>query len=132
MMLSFKSSMLFSQRVIATNNDTLICFTPEQCKVILKEFNLCNYFDSLTRLQTVEIILMKNSISELKELADLKTSQLKFCQDLGKIKEVEIERLVSQKKQLGKEIKRQSNHKIIAIVSGSITTALMTYLWITK
>jgi hypothetical protein len=124
--------MLFSQRVIATNNDTLICFTPEQCKVILKEFNLCNYFDSLTRLQTVEIILMKNSISELKELADLKTSQLKFCQDLGKIKEVEIERLVSQKKQLGKEIKRQSNHKIIAIVSGSITTALMTYLWITK
>ena len=132
MMLSFKSSMLFSQKVLATNNDTLICFTPEQCKEILKEFNLCNYYDSLTKLQTIEIILMKNSISDLKKLADLKTSQLKLCKDLSKINEVEIERLISQKKQLKKEAKRQLNYKIIAIVSGSISTAFMTYLWISK
>lgn len=75
---------------------------------------------------------MKNSVSDLKELAELKTSQLKLCKDLGKINEVEIDRLISQKNQLKKEAKRQSNYKIIAIVSGSISTAFMTYLWISK
>lgn len=127
-----KSSMLFSQKVILDNKDTLICFTQPECKMILKEFSRATYLDTLNKIQSREIYILKNSNKELQEMLDIKASQLKLSQDLNKIKEVEIERLVSQKEKLKKEITRQRTHKIIGIIAGSISTAFMTYLWIAK
>jgi hypothetical protein len=69
---------------------------------------------------------------ELSSIVELKTNQLKLSQDLSKIKDVEIERLASQKKQLQKEVKRQKRNKIFVLIAGSVSTGLMTYLWITK
>jgi hypothetical protein len=131
-MVLLKSSMLFSQKPILDNKDTLICFTPPECKLILKEFSRANYLDTLSKIQSKEIYLLKTSNKELQEMIDIKTSQLKLSQDLSKIKDVEIERLVVQKEKLKKEITRQKTHKIIGIIAGSISTAFMTYLWIAK
>ena len=100
--------------------------------MILKEFSRATYLDTLNKIQSREIYILKNSNKELQEMLDIKASQLKLSQDLNKIKEVEIERLVSQKEKLKKEITRQRTHKIIGIIAGSISTAFMTYLWIAK
>ena len=132
MLVLLKSSILFSQKQIVSNNDTLICFTSDQCKTILKEFAKANYLDTLNKIQSKELSILRVSFIELNEVVELKNSQLKFSQDLGKIKDVEIERLASQKKQLQKEVKRQKRNKIFVLIGGSVTTGLMTYLWITK
>ena len=124
--------MLFSQKPILDNKDTLICFTPPECKMILKEFSRATYLDTLSKIQYKEISLLKTSNKELQEMIDIKASQLKLSQDLSKIKDVEIERLGVQKDRLKKEITRQKTHKIIGIIAGSISTAFMTYLWIIK
>ena len=131
-MVLLKSSMLFSQKPILDNKDTLICFTPPECKMILKEFSRATYLDTLSKIQYKEISLLKTSNKELQEMIDIKASQLKLSQDLSKIKDVEIERLGVQKDRLKKEITRQKTHKIIGIIAGSISTAFMTYLWIIK
>ena len=132
MLVLLKSSILFSQKQIVSNNDTLICFTSDQCKTILKEFAKANYLDTLNKIQSKELSILRVSFIELNEVVELKNSQLKLSQDLGKIKDVEIERLASQKKQLQKEVKRQKRNKIFVLIGGSVTTGLMTYLWITK
>jgi len=131
-MVLLKSSIIFSQKVILDNKDTLICFTQPECKMILKEFSKANYLDTLSKIQSKEIYLLKTSNKELQEMIDIKASQLKLSQDLSKIKDVEIERLVVQKDRMKKEITRQKTHKIIGIIAGSISTAFMTYLWIVK
>lgn len=131
-MVLLKSSIVFSQKVILDNKDTLICFTQPECKMILKEFSRANYLDTLSKIQSREISLLKTSNKELQEMIDIKASQLKLSQDLSKIKDVEIERLGVQKARLKKEITRQKTHKIIGIIAGSISTAFMTYLWISK
>lgn len=131
-MVLLKSSIVFSQKVILDNKDTLICFTQPECKMILKEFSRANYLDTLSKIQSREISLLKTSNKELQEMIDIKASQLKLSQDLSKIKDVEIERLGVQKDRLKKEITRQKTHKIIGIIAGSISTAFMTYLWISK
>jgi hypothetical protein len=100
--------------------------------MILKEFSKANYLDTLSKIQSKEIYLLKTSNKELQEMIDIKASQLKLSQDLSKIKDVEIERLVVQKDRMKKEITRQKTHKIIGIIAGSISTAFMTYLWIVK
>ena len=132
MMVLLKSSIVFSQKVILDNKDTLICFTQPECKMILKEFSKANYLDTLSKIQYKEISILKKSNQELQEMFDIKASQLKLSQDLSKIKEIEIDRLVLQKDNLKKEITRQKTHKIIGIIAGSISTAFMTYLWISK
>ena len=132
MLVLLKSSILFSQKQIISNNDTLICFTSDQCKTILKEFNRANYLDTLNKIQSKELSILRVSFMELSSIVELKTTQLKLSQDLSKIKDVEIERLASQKKQLQKEVKRQKRNKIFVLIAGSVTTGLMTYLWITK
>lgn len=132
MMVSLKSSIVFSQKTILDNKDTLICFTQPECKMILKEFSRANYLDTLTKIQSKEIYILKASNKELQEMFDIKSSQLKLSQDLSKIKDVEIDRLVLSKQKLQKEITRQKTHKIISIIAGSISTAFMTYLWISK
>jgi hypothetical protein len=132
MLVLLKSSILFSQKQIISNNDTLICFTSDQCKTILKEFNRANYLDTLNKIQSKELSILRVSFMELSSIVELKTNQLKLSQDLSKIKDVEIERLASQKKQLQKEVKRQKRNKIFVLIAGSVSTGLMTYLWITK
>ena len=123
MMVLLKSSIVFSQKVILDNKDTLICFTQPECKMILKEFSKANYLDTLSKIQYKEISILKKSNQELQEMFDIKASQLKLSQDLSKIKEIEIDRLVLQKDNLKKEITRQKTHKIIGIIAGSISTA---------
>lgn len=131
-MVLLKSSILFSQKVILDNKDTLVCFTQTECKIILKEFSRANYLDTLNKIQSREIYILKTSIEELQEMVDIKSSQLKLSQELSKIKDVEIDRLVIQNDKMKKEIARQKRHKIFGIVAGSISTAFMTYLWISK
>ena len=97
MMVLLKSSIVFSQKVILDNKDTLICFTQPECKMILKEFSKANYLDTLSKIQYKEISILKKSNQELQEMFDIKASQLKLSQDLSKIKEIEIDRLVLQK-----------------------------------
>lgn len=131
-MVSLKSLTIFSQKAILNNGDTLVCFTPDQCKTILKEFSRAKYLDTLTKVQSNEIAYLNLSISELEQIVEAKSKQLKLSQDLSKIKDVQIERLNNDKKQLEVEIKRQKRHKILGIIAGSISTGLMTYLWIAK
>jgi hypothetical protein len=131
-MVSLKTLTLFSQKAIVNNNDTLICFTPDQCKVILKEFSRAKYLDTLVKVQSNEISILQLSINDLQEIVELRSNQLKLSQDLSKIKDVQIERLIMQKKDVEAEIKRQKRLKVFSIIAGSVSTGVLGYLLLTK
>jgi hypothetical protein len=131
-LVSLKSSILFSQKVILDKSDTLICFTPVQCKVILKEIAKANYLDSLNKIQFTEIRILHLSISDLNEIILTQKDQLELSRTLSKLKDVQINQLQIDKKQLSKEVTRQKTRKVFAIIGGGITTCFMTYLWISK
>lgn len=126
------SSKVFSQKLISNNNDTLICFTSNECKSILKEFSRANYLDSLNRLQTSEISALNVTIQDLKKLAELKSSQLILSQKLLEINQVEIETLNSTIQQQKKTIKREKSHKIVALIGGFVSTGVVLYFYIKK
>jgi len=131
-MVSLKSLTLFSQKAILNNSDTLICFTPDQCKTILKEFSRANYLDTLVKVQSNEIKTLNLSVNDLEQIVELKSGQLKLSQDLSKIKDVQIERLNMQNKKLKTDIKRQKRKTVLSIIVGSISSGVLGYLWLSK
>lgn len=122
----------FSQKAIESNGDTLICFTPEECKIILKEINQKEYLDSVNKYNLEIISEYKSVVSEMKTMINFKEEQIGL-----KKSEIDIlNNVVTEKnniiKSQKKEIKKQKRQKIFAICLGSVTTLAATYLYITK
>jgi len=131
-MVLLKSSILFSQKVVLNNSDTLICFQPVQAKIILKELNRATYLDTLTTILDKEIVLLNSVNKDLQQVVELKDYQLQLANDLSQLKDIQIGILTEDKERLVKGIKRQKRQKIISIVALSLSTSFMAYLWITK
>jgi hypothetical protein len=122
----------FSQKAIENNGDTLICFTPEECKFILKELNRKEYLDSVNTYNLQIIGEYKSVVSELKTMLVTKDEQVGLKQS-----EIDIlNNVVDEKNNIinsqTKEIKRQKRQKIIAICLGSVSTFAATCLYIIK
>lgn len=131
-MVSLKSSISFSQKVILDKSDTLICFTTTQCKIILKEIAKANYFDSLNKIQFAEIRILNLSQSDLNEIISIQKDQLELSKNLSKLNDIQFAQIQNENNQLSKEVTRQKTRKVLAIIGGGITTCFMTYLWVIK
>ena len=66
----------FSQKAITNDGDTLICFTPDECKFILKELNKKEYLDSVNKFNLQIIGEYKSVVSEMKTMINLKEEQI--------------------------------------------------------
>jgi len=86
----------------------------------------------LNKIQFTEIRILNLSISDLNEIILTQKDQLELSRTLSKLKDVQINQLQIDKKQLAKEVTRQKTRKVFAIIGGGITTCFMTYLWISK
>lgn len=122
----------FSQKAIENNGDTLICFTPDECKIILKEINRKDYLDSLNKYNLVIISEYKNIISDQSKMLSakedqisLKNSEQDVLNNVVKEKDFEI-------KKLKKDIRKQKTQKVVAIILGSAATLTVTYFYIVK
>lgn len=132
LLVSLKSLILFSQKAIVSEGDTLICFTPVQCKIILKEFARLNFLDSLTTIQNSEIEILQLSATDLNAIISIQKEQIQMNKNQSKLKDIQIETFEGKIVLLKKEIRKQKALKICSIIGGSITTGFMTYLWISK
>jgi hypothetical protein len=122
----------FSQKAIQNNGDTLICFTPDESKFILKELNQKDYLDSVNNYNLQIIGEYKLVVSEMTTMVNLKEEQINL-----KKSEIEIlNNVVEEKNNIidrkEKEIRKQKRQKIVAICLGSVTSIAATYLYITK
>ncbi|OQA33118.1 MAG: hypothetical protein BWY54_01001 [Candidatus Dependentiae bacterium ADurb.Bin331] len=131
-MLSMNLTVFSQQTVFTKTGDTLIAFTLEQSKFLLKkvyEVNELKELDSLNRLQldycdsvfvsNEQVILdQENIVLNQKEIIELKDYQISKLNE-----QLEIER---------KNVRRQKLFKWVAIISGSSLSGFMTWKWATK
>ena len=135
----FLTSAAFSQvkttiypKVIVYDKDTVILFSIEQGKK-LAELNEdrkeCFENNEIYKLEIEQkdiiITQEKGKVVNYDKIVKDYNDILKAKKDLEEFRKVE-------KQILTDEIKKKNKHKWYAIIGGSITTAFMTYLWITK
>lgn len=135
----FLTSNAFSQvkttiypKVIIYDKDTVILFSIEQGKK-LAELNEdrkeCFEIDEILKLEIEQkdIIITeeKGKVANYDKIIKNYNDILKATKDLQEL-------CNSEKVILNDEIKKKNKHKWYAIIGGSITTAFMTYLWVTK
>lgn len=135
----FVASFGFSQtkksdypKVVIYENDTVILFSIKQGKqlaIINEEKKEC-----LENNQVLNQEIKQKDIV-VKEQADKLKNYDKIAKDYNDIVKAkdELKGLCdSEKEVLNDIIEKKNRHKWYAIIGGSITTAFMTYLWITK
>lgn len=130
--LCFMSSVSFSQSLIKNNNDTLVCFTQDEAKSLLKEIYQKQYLDSLNQINTKLIKEYKYSLATLDSICVYRQQQINIKVTTLKLKELRIQTLENDLKASDRQFKRQKRQKIVAILVGSLTTLGVGYLWLTK
>jgi len=126
------SSVSFSQSIIKNNNDTLVCFTQDEAKSILKEIYQKQYLDSVNRINAKLIKEYQISLATLDSICEYRQQQINIKVTTIKLKELRIQTLENEMKAIERQVVRQKRQKIVAILVGSITTLGVGYLWLTK
>lgn len=122
----------YSQKITLVNEDTLICFTSNQSKFLLREVYRAEMLDTLLQLEskiseqkTSQINLLENSI-DLLRLKERNLNEIILNQDAIKNSyELDIKRLRRQ-------LYVQKLQKTIFGGVGFITSGLFLYLYVTK
>ena len=130
--LCLMSSVSFSQSIIKNNNDTLVCFTQDEAKSILKEIYQKQYLDSVNRINAKLIKEYQISLATLDSICEYRQQQINIKVTTIKLKELRIQTLENEMKAIERQVVRQKRQKIVAILVGSITTLGVGYLWLTK
>ena len=123
---------VFSQKLILDDQDTLICFTPEQSKFLLKEvtkLELLKKQDSINTLILAEqdsIIITQKSVIQTKNNIISTNNQLSdICEQQLSVKKNELQLT-------RKELVRQKRRKKASLISGSVIATILTTLLILK
>ena len=122
----------YSQKITLVNEDTLICFTSNQSKFLLKEVYRAEMLDTLLQLElktseqkTSQINLLENSI-ELLRLKERNLNEIILNQDAIK------NSYESDIKRLRRQLYVQKLQKTIFGGVGLLTSGLFLYLYVTK
>jgi|688.fasta_scaffold00976_64 hypothetical protein len=122
------SSMCFSQRKIAINNDTLICFSQDQSKTILKELARTNYLDSLNELNLSTIRYQEKIIENLNLTIKLQSGTIANNKELDEIKNAQLKQCEKDNSWLKKQIRKQKVFTALGCVLSGFLTGYTTYL----
>jgi hypothetical protein len=122
----------YSQKITLVNEDTLICFTSNQSKFLLKEVYRAEMLDTLLQLElktseqkTSQIQLLENSI-DLLRLKERNLNEIILNQDAIKTT------YESDIKRLRRQLYFQKVQKTIFGGVGLLTSGLFLYLYVTK
>ena len=126
-MILWINSMCFSQRKIIQNNDTLICFTPNQCKEILKSITKLDYYDSLIRINEIEFSVFNSKINLLNQEIYQLDQKGNNLNKLVEIKNAQINQANENNKFLQKQVKKQKLFKVIFSFGSGIICSAITY-----
>jgi len=132
-MVLLMSSICFSQKLVKSNSgDSSICFSIDQCRILLKQLNRVSYLDSLNNLNESTINAYKEAVLTLNKLILEKDHQIGIKQEEISAFKIEVNNQKENVSSLKKELAREKIKKWISISVGTLTTGFMTYLWITK
>jgi len=129
---SLLCSRAYSQKAVLSNSDTSICFTIDQARFILKQINHLEYLDTLCELQKEEIDLWKRNSADLEKVIMERQYQIRLKEDAIQLKQLSLDRQIEINNAQKKLIRKEKFQKNVAIIFGSMTTGIMTYLFITK
>ena len=123
----------YSQTTILNKSgDTLICFTVDQAKFLLKQvYEVRKYqeIDSIHRAQHA----ICDSLNQSCQKIILDQGEIIVNQsEIVKLREYEIKKLNEQLETERKATRKQRRQKYLAIGIGSAGTLFMTYLWLMK
>ena len=120
--------MCFSQRKIAINNDTLICFSKDQSKTILKELARTTYLDTLNEINLSTIRYQEKIIENLNLTIQLQSGTIANNKEIDEIKNAQLKQCSKDNSWLEKQIKKQKVFTALGCVLSSFVTGYITYL----
>ena len=135
----FITSVSFSQvdtikypSVKVIDHDTVLIFSFEQGKKIAKineERKMCNQLNQILQ----KYIVQKDIIIQTLESKNENLNGIQKRYDLILVEKDQLQVVCEgEKKLLTNEIKKQKRHKIIGIIVGTFTTAIISYFYIVK
>lgn len=122
----------YSQKAVSVEGDTLVCFSVPQSKYILKQFYLVAEKDTLLSISETQFrvcesqkILYQEQIKAYEQIISRNTEIVNNLNVISEQKDITI-------KELQKQIRKQKIRTAISIGCGVVTTAFVSYLWVTK
>lgn len=123
---------LFSQKTALIDGDTSICFSIPKAKFLLKQIYVVAEKDTLLRLTetqfqicTQEKIIYQKQIQAYQQIIN---SQQEITANVSAVSSQKDEEI----KYLQKQISKQKIKTWFAILGGIVSTAFVSYLWISK
>lgn len=127
------SSTLFSQTtVLNTKGDTTLCFTVPQAKFLLKEHYRAEECDTLKKICEKQLAYSDSVMKSDKKIQSDQSSIIKNKDGIIALQDYQIDELRKSLSLEQKATRRQKTYKTLAIISGSISTGFMSYLYLTK
>ncbi len=124
---------IFSQKVqLSDNGDTLVCFSINQSKYLLKKYYELQELKSLYSICNQQLTASDSIKKYFYEISNSKDIILKNQKTEIGLREEQIEHLKVELQLEKKETDRQKRHKNFAIAGGVLSSCLFGYLWITK
>lgn len=122
----------YSQRITLNNGDTTICFSIDQGRWLLKQVYTAEYLftqDSInTNLLTAKDSLISSKYIEIQNYKNLVVSK----DSLNSVCNLKLDVLSQQNKILGIRVKKEKRAKIIALLTGVVSTTFFATLYVTK
>lgn len=123
---------LFSQKTTLIDGDTSICFSVAKSKYLLKQIYLVSEKDALLKITEQQLkiciqekIIYENQLSEFQQYID---NQKEITSNITAVSTQKMEQI----KALAKELKKQKSKTWLSIFGGIVSTAFVSYLWISK
>jgi hypothetical protein len=122
----------YSQSLKLIDNDTLVCFSINQSKYLLKQVNSALFYQHVDSVNT-EIIYQKDLLINAKNKEILKYKNINQLNDsLNHVCELKAAALTTYNNGLVRQVKKEKRAKILALFAGVVSTTVITTLYIIK
>lgn len=117
-----------SQEVLVSGKDTLICFTPDQSKFILKQVTELEFCKDQNKINENILLKQDSLLNNLNETIAYKDSLIENCDEVVHVKDIQITVLRSDLDKANRAYTKQKRRTKASLIGGSILSGILTVL----
>jgi hypothetical protein len=122
------SNLAPAQDILVSGKDTLICFTPEQSKFILKQVLELEFCQEEKKIDSLIIQKQDSLVSNLTNTVSLQKDIINNCDQVVVVKNIEIKVLKEELNDCNKAYRKQKRRTHASLIGGGILAGILTVL----
>jgi hypothetical protein len=131
LLLWLKSSIVFSQYItLDSKGDTLICFTQNKAKFLLKSYYELQEVKALDSVNTAEIKALKTTIKSKDKVINYQKGIIGKCDSTITLQKEAVESMVEVVEMQNKQIRKERSKTFIVGFAGLCSTIFLSYIYL--